>query len=97
MCECVYVDLIHVYYHFATESGSYNNNNNKKNTFFFSLSVLNVKAAEVELHDPAACCECEQEQACVALKGFIRRKKTQLQFQTLNERLNMHSGRVVSG
>lgn len=65
-----------------------------KNHFFFSLYVLNAKAAEVELHDPAACCECEQEQACVALKGFIRRKKTQLQFQTLKERLNMHSGHV---
>lgn len=69
----------------------------KNHLVFLFLSVLNVKAAEVELHDPAACCECEQEQACVALKGFIRRKKTQLQFQTLNKRLNMHSGHVVSG
>lgn len=97
MCECVYVDLIRVYYHFATESGEVTTTKKKQQFFFFSLSVLNVKAAEVELHDPAACCECEQEQACVALKGFIRRKKTQLQFQTLNERLNMHSGHVVSG
>ncbi|TMS17732.1 hypothetical protein E3U43_001801 [Larimichthys crocea] len=40
-------------------------------------------AAEVELHDPAVCSVCEQEQASLALKTFIRRKKTQLQVQTL--------------
>lgn len=61
------------------------------------MFVLNVKADKVELHDPAACCECEQEQACVALNGFIRRKKTQLQFQTLAMRLNIHLGQEVSG
>ncbi|XP_035524713.1 uncharacterized protein LOC118333257 isoform X2 [Morone saxatilis] len=41
------------------------------------------RAAEVELHDPAVCSVCEQEQAQLALKSFIKRKKTQLQFQTL--------------
>ncbi|CAK6967729.1 uncharacterized protein LOC117260925 [Scomber scombrus] len=48
------------------------------------------RAAEVELHDPAVCSECEQKQAALALKTFIRRKKTQLQFQTLKGRLNTH-------
>lgn len=48
------------------------------------------RAAEVELHDPAVCNVCEQEQASLALKSFIRRKKTQLQFQTLKGRLNTH-------
>lgn len=48
------------------------------------------RAAEVELHDPAVCRMCEQEQASLALKSFIRRKKTQLQFQTLKGRLNTH-------
>lgn len=61
------------------------------------MFVLNVKAAKVELHDPAACCACEQEQACVALKGFIRRKKTQLQFQALKGRLNINLRHEVSG
>lgn len=64
---------------------------------FFLSRLLNVKAGEVELHDPAACCECEQEQARVALTAFIRRKKTQLQFQTLEARLNMLLGHQVSG
>ncbi|XP_029297045.1 uncharacterized protein LOC115014387 [Cottoperca gobio] len=48
------------------------------------------RAAEVELHDPAVCNVCEQEQASLALKSFIWRKKTQLQFQTLKGRLNTH-------
>ncbi|XP_041800537.1 uncharacterized protein LOC121611880 isoform X2 [Chelmon rostratus] len=46
------------------------------------------RAAEVELHDPAACSVCEQEQASLALESFIRRKRTQLRFQTLKGRLN---------
>lgn len=48
------------------------------------------RAAEVELHDPAVCSECEQKQAALSLKTFIRRKKTQLQFQALKGRLNTH-------
>ncbi|XP_074504137.1 uncharacterized protein LOC141775085 isoform X1 [Sebastes fasciatus] len=48
------------------------------------------RAAEVELHDPAVCSVCEQEQASLALKSFIRRKKTQLRFQALKGRLNTH-------
>lgn len=48
------------------------------------------RAAEVELHDPAVCSVCQQQQASLALKTFIRRKKTQLQFQTLKGRLNTH-------
>ncbi|XP_023251762.1 uncharacterized protein LOC111646487 [Seriola lalandi dorsalis] len=48
------------------------------------------RAAEVELHDPAVCSVCEQEQAFLALKSFIWRKKTQLQFQTLTARLSTH-------
>ncbi|XP_008285652.1 uncharacterized protein C8orf48 [Stegastes partitus] len=50
------------------------------------------RAAEVELHDPEACSACQQQQASLALKTFIRRKKTQLQFQTLTDRLNTHTG-----
>ncbi|KAK2849420.1 hypothetical protein Q5P01_009254 [Channa striata] len=46
------------------------------------------RAAEVELHDPSACRVCQRENASLALKSFIRRKKTQLQFQTLQARLN---------
>ncbi|XP_029918195.1 uncharacterized protein LOC115366745 [Myripristis murdjan] len=46
------------------------------------------RAVEVELHDPAVCSMCEQKQASVALSTFIRRKKTQLDVQTLEERLN---------
>ncbi|XP_060936223.1 uncharacterized protein LOC133012263 [Limanda limanda] len=45
---------------------------------------------EVELHDPAVCSACEQEQASLALKTFIWRKKTQLHMQTLKGRLNTH-------
>ncbi|XP_018530970.1 uncharacterized protein LOC108882768 [Lates calcarifer] len=48
------------------------------------------RATEVALHDPAVCSMCEQEQASLALKSFIWRKKTQLQFQTLKGRLNTH-------
>ncbi|XP_049442502.1 uncharacterized protein LOC125894883 [Epinephelus fuscoguttatus] len=48
------------------------------------------RAAEVELHDPAVCSECVQEQASLALTSFIRRKETQLQSQTLKGRLNTH-------
>ncbi|KAI3351947.1 hypothetical protein L3Q82_020772, partial [Scortum barcoo] len=54
------------------------------------------RAAEVELHDPSACSVCEQEQASLALKSFIRRKKTQLQLQALKGRLNTHPGCGVS-
>ncbi|XP_039975049.1 uncharacterized protein LOC120784949 [Xiphias gladius] len=50
------------------------------------------RAAEVEDHDPAACGVCEQEQAFLALKRFIWKKKTQLQFQTLKGRLNTYLG-----
>lgn len=46
------------------------------------------KAAEVELHDPAVCSVCEQEQASLALRSFISRKKTQLHVQRLMGRLN---------
>lgn len=46
------------------------------------------RAAEVELRDPGVCGACEQEQASLALASFIRRKKTQLLFQTLTDRLN---------
>lgn len=46
------------------------------------------RAAEVERRDPGFCRACEQEQASLALESFIRRKKTQLQFQTLTDRLN---------
>ncbi|XP_035017274.1 uncharacterized protein LOC118112234 [Hippoglossus stenolepis] len=49
------------------------------------------RAAEVELHDPAVCSACEQEQASLALTTFIWRKKTQLHMQTLKGRLNTHS------
>ncbi|XP_045887033.1 uncharacterized protein LOC123957944 [Micropterus dolomieu] len=49
------------------------------------------RAAEAELHDPSVCSACEQEQASLALRSFIRRKKTQLHFQTLKGRLNTHS------
>lgn len=49
------------------------------------------RAAEAELHHPAVCCPCEQQQASLALKSFIRRKTTQLHFQTLQDRLNTHS------
>uniref|UniRef100_UPI003AAE66B9 uncharacterized protein isoform X2 n=1 Tax=Centroberyx gerrardi TaxID=166262 RepID=UPI003AAE66B9 len=45
-------------------------------------------AVEVELHDPAVCDVCEQKQASLALNTFIRRKKTQLEVQTLEDRLN---------
>ncbi|XP_026213062.1 uncharacterized protein C8orf48-like [Anabas testudineus] len=55
------------------------------------------RAAEVELHDPTACCVCERERASLALRGFIRRKKTRLQFQTLKGRLNTHLVCGVSG
>ncbi|TDH07989.1 hypothetical protein EPR50_G00112380 [Perca flavescens] len=48
------------------------------------------RAAELELHDPAVCSVCERQQASLALNIFIRRKKTQLQFQTLKGRLNTH-------
>ncbi|KAK5865101.1 hypothetical protein PBY51_016292 [Eleginops maclovinus] len=62
------------------------------------LSMLRLKtfkedmrqAAELELHDPAVCRVCEQERASLALRSFIRRKKTQLQLQTLKGRLNTH-------
>ncbi|XP_034740304.1 uncharacterized protein LOC117952266 [Etheostoma cragini] len=57
------------------------------------LKTFNEKmkrAAEVELHDPAVCCVCERQQASLALESFIRRKKTQLQFQALKGRLNTH-------
>lgn len=50
----------------------------------------------MELHDPAVCSACEQEQASLALNSFIRRKKTQLQFHTLKGRLNTHLGYGVS-
>lgn len=46
------------------------------------------RAAQVELHGPAVCNMCAQEQASLALQTFIRRKKTQLQLQTLKGRLN---------
>lgn len=55
-----------------------------------------VQAAEAEPHDPAACGVCERQRASLAFTGFIRRKKTQLQFQTLKARLNTHLGRGVS-
>lgn len=38
MCECVYVDLIRVYYHFATESGKVTTTK-RKITFFFFISL----------------------------------------------------------
>lgn len=46
------------------------------------------RAAEVELHDPAVCTQCQQDLASLALTTFIRRKKTQLQLQALKGRLN---------
>nr|XP_019968604.1 PREDICTED: uncharacterized protein LOC109647160 isoform X2 [Paralichthys olivaceus] len=55
------------------------------------LQTFKEDAAEVELHDPAVCSACEQEQASLALRSFIWRKKTQLQMQTLKGRLNTHS------
>ncbi|KAF3693660.1 hypothetical protein EXN66_Car009336 [Channa argus] len=48
------------------------------------------QAAEVKLHDPSACVVCQEENASLALKTFIWRKKTQLQFQTLKAGLNTH-------
>ncbi|KAK2903895.1 hypothetical protein Q8A73_010552 [Channa argus] len=48
------------------------------------------RAAEVKLHDPSACVVCQEENASLALKTFIWRKKTQLQFQTLKAGLNTH-------
>ncbi|XP_076747425.1 uncharacterized protein LOC143421553 [Maylandia zebra] len=50
------------------------------------------RVAEVELHGPAVCSVCAQEQASLALKTFIRRKKTQLQIQALKSRLNTRLG-----
>lgn len=50
------------------------------------------RAAEVELHGPTVCSVCAQEQASLALKTFIRRKKTQLQIQALKCRLNTRLG-----
>ena len=62
--------------------------------YFFLFSFLFFfffwQAAEVELHDPAVCCVCEKEQASLALKSFIRRKTTQLRYQSLKARLNTH-------
>ncbi|KAG7241776.1 hypothetical protein INR49_024746 [Caranx melampygus] len=55
------------------------------------------RAAEVELHDPAECSECRQEQASLALRSFIWRKKTQLQYQTLTARLNTRMSRQTIG
>lgn len=52
------------------------------------------QAAEVELRDPTACGDSEEEQASVALKSFIRRKATRLQFLTLTGRLNTHFSRT---
>lgn len=54
------------------------------------ILCLSWQAAEVELHDPAVCGVCEQEQASLALKSFIRRKTTQLRYQSLKARLNTH-------
>ncbi|XP_059201832.1 uncharacterized protein LOC131981525 [Centropristis striata] len=50
------------------------------------------RAAEVELHDPAVCSVCEQEQASLALRSFIWRKKTQLRFQTVTQTKHTHCG-----
>ncbi|XP_029368911.1 uncharacterized protein LOC115050235 [Echeneis naucrates] len=68
------------------------------------LSVLRLKtvqehmrrAAEVELHDPAVCSMCEQQQAFLALRSFIWRKKTQLQLPLLMARQNTHWSRRLS-
>lgn len=49
------------------------------------------QAADVKLHDPTACCICVREKASLALKSFIRRKETQLHFQTLKGRQNTHA------
>lgn len=63
---------------------------------YFLCGYLMWQAAEAELHDPSACSACEQEQASLALRSFIRRKKTQLHFQTPKGRLNTHSSYGVS-
>ncbi|KAG7517704.1 hypothetical protein JOB18_014511 [Solea senegalensis] len=49
------------------------------------------RAADMELHEPSLCSMCEQQQASLALRSFIWRKKTQLQLQTLTGRLNTPS------
>ncbi|CAB1441081.1 unnamed protein product [Pleuronectes platessa] len=56
-----------------------------------TLEADERRAAELELHDPAVCSACEQEQASLALTTFIWRKKTQLRMQTLKGRLNTRS------
>nr|XP_043896070.1 uncharacterized protein LOC122778354 isoform X2 [Solea senegalensis] len=53
--------------------------------------LQNSEAADMELHEPSLCSMCEQQQASLALRSFIWRKKTQLQLQTLTGRLNTPS------
>lgn len=62
------------------------------------ISVLKLKsfteemrrAAETEIHNPSECGECVRQQATLALDTFIRRKRTQLDSLTLEDRLQTH-------
>ncbi|XP_041712647.1 uncharacterized protein LOC121545843 [Coregonus clupeaformis] len=48
------------------------------------------RAMDTELHDPSVCGVCVQQQAALSLNTFIRRKTTQLDANTLEDRLHTH-------
>ncbi|XP_045573866.1 uncharacterized protein isoform X2 [Salmo salar] len=48
------------------------------------------RAMDTELHDPSVCGVCVQQQAALSLNTFIRRKTTQLDTNTLEDKLHTH-------